>query len=137
MIQLTEGYVTTDAEKVARDKCKNMDKNQVRKFYDDFKILERKLNEKQDATDDWFKKELLPHIKFVKTKIAYNASRKVTNKQLVTKEFKEYMDAQIDKIQTISDFKHFMMHYQAILAYFNYIAEVEKPQQQAAQQHRR
>jgi CRISPR type III-A-associated protein Csm2 len=125
MIQLTEEYVTKKAEEVARTMSgkDKMEKNQIRKFYDDFKILERRLNEKQDANEEWFKKELLPHIKFVKTKIAYNASRKANNKQLVTKEFKEYMDKQIDEIKTISDFKNFLMHYQAILAYFNYISE--------------
>lgn len=124
MIELTESYVTTKAQQQA-EKFINIDKNQIRKFYDDFKIIERKIDEKQDANDAWFEKELLPHIKFVKSKIAYSAGRKSNNKFLVSKEYKEYMDNEIDKIKTISDFKTFLMHYQAIIAYYTYISEVE------------
>ncbi|MEW6527080.1 MAG: type III-A CRISPR-associated protein Csm2 [Spirochaetota bacterium] len=124
MIELTESYVTKDAEKKAADFI-NIDKNQIRKFYDDFKIIERKIDENQDANDAWFEKEILPHIKFIKSKIAYSAGRKSNNKFLVSNDYKEYMDEEIDKIKTISDFKIFLMHYQAIIAYYTYISEVE------------
>mgnify|MGYP000229957000 CR=1 FL=1 len=123
MIQLTEQYVTTEAEKKAQE-FSNIDKNQIRKFYDDFKLIERRITENQQADDKWFEKEILPHIKFVKSKIAYSAGRKSGNKFLVSKGFKEYMDKQIDLIKTISDFNNFMMHYQAIIAYYTYYSEV-------------
>ncbi|MBP6290564.1 MAG: type III-A CRISPR-associated protein Csm2 [Spirochaetes bacterium] len=124
MIKLTEQYVTTEAEKKAQDFISKVDKNQIRKFYDDFKLIERKITENQQATNEWFKKEILPHIKFVKSKIAYSAGRKSGNKSLVSIEFKKYMDEQINLIENILDFKHFMMHYQAIIAYYTYYSEV-------------
>jgi len=123
MIKLTEEYVTTDAENKAKE-FSNIDKNQIRKFYDDFKLIERRITENQQADDQWFEKEILPHIKFVKSKIAYSAGRKSGNKPLVSNDFKKYMDKQIELIKTISDFKHFMMHYQAIIAYYTYYSEV-------------
>ncbi|MEJ5362117.1 MAG: type III-A CRISPR-associated protein Csm2 [Spirochaetota bacterium] len=124
MIELNESYVTTVAENKAKEFL-SIDKNQIRKFYDDFKIIERKIDENQDANDAWFQKEILPHIKFVKSKIAYSAGRKSNNKFLVSREYKEYMDKEIDKIKTISDFKTFLMHYQAIIAYYTYHSEVK------------
>lgn len=122
MIKLTEKYLTEDAEKKARE-FQNIDKNQLRRFYDDFKLLERKINEKQDADEKWFETELLPHIKFIKSKIAYSAGRKSGNKYLLTREFKQYMDEQINAIKTMSEFKTFLLHYQAIIAYYTYISE--------------
>ncbi len=133
MIKLTEAYVTTEAEKKAREFSDNnnrIDKNQIRKFYDDFKLIEKKIDENQDASEEWFKNEILPHIKFVKSKIAYSAGRKSGNKFLVTRGFKEYMENQIDLIQSMSDFKTFLLHYQAIIAYYTYISEVENKSQQ-------
>ncbi len=130
MIELTESYVTADAESKAKEFIK-IDKNQIRKFYDDFKLIERKLDENQNANNDWFKKEILPHIKFVKSKIAYSAGRKSANGYLVTPVFKEYMDKQISAINTISDFKVFLMHYQAIIAYYTYHSEFKDKAQQS------
>lgn len=138
MTQLTEQYVTTEAEKKAKDFIGKVDKNQIRKFYDDFKLIERRITENQQANDTWFKEEILPHIKFVKSKIAYSAGRKSGNKPLVSNDFKKYMDDQINNINTISDFKHFMMHYQAIIAYYTYHSEVDSldSSNRNSQQHR-
>jgi len=118
-MELTEKYLTDEAEKQAKiyaskDNRYNikLDKGQLRKFYDEFKIIERRIDSKQGANDEWFKKEILPLIKFVKSKIAYNAGRKVRYKLLVCKEYKEYMYKQIDEIKSIKDFNNFLMHYQ-------------------------
>ena len=129
MIKLSEDYLTKSAEKKAQDFCnKEIEKNQLRKFYDDFKVLERKMMGKQNIDDEWFKKELLPYIKFVKSKIAYNAGRNQSGKsnKLVPVEYKKYMDEEIDKIEKPDDFKYFLMHYQAIISYYTFIYEVEK-----------
>lgn len=109
MIQSTENYLTKEAEGWARKfKTDKINSTQLRKFYSYFKALERRILEEQNPTDDWFKKELLPLIKFVKTKIAYSAGRKSQGANLVSKQFKEYMDEQIDKIETISCFDVFL-----------------------------
>lgn len=126
MINLTKEYVTTEAEEIAKQFVKNVDKNQIRKFYDDFKLIERRIKTSNEMDDNKFKQEILPHIKFIKTKIAYSAGRKQNNKYLVSKKFKEYFDKEIDKIEKKEDFENFMMHYQAIIAYFTYLKEHEK-----------
>jgi CRISPR type III-A-associated protein Csm2 len=126
MSDLTEAYLTTEAEDFAR-KYANRNENiygQLRKFYDEFKILERRINEKQGASEEWFKKEILPLIKFVQAKIAYSAGRK-----LIEPEFKKEMDEKIKPIGSKKDFKHFMLHYQAIIAYYKYFSTEKENQE--------
>ena len=123
VIELTEEYLTTSAEDMAKTFISdNIDKSQIRKFYDDFKLIERKMLMKR-GDPDIFKKELLPLIKFEKSKIAYAAGRKKGRDFLVSKGFKTHMDAQIDRIQTEEGFRNFLQHYQAIIAYFTYFRE--------------
>lgn len=134
MIKLTEEYVTKNAEELAKSIHREMDPNQLRKFYDDFKVLERKMNEQQNPTDEWFKKAMLPLIKFAGTKIVYSAGRKKSQggsekKALVPENFKNHILGEIDKIERIDDFKSFLMHYQAIIAFFTYQRKVEEDQQ--------
>jgi len=125
MIKLTEEYLTKTAEEQAKLFATRFGKRkgQLRKFYDDFKVIDRRLLE--DENEERFKNELLPLVKFVKAKIAYSVGRKVQNEQLVPPEFKKYMDGEIDKIQSIADFKNFLLHYQAIISYFTYLTELE------------
>lgn len=125
MIELTENYVTKDAEKIAQSILKDIESTQLRKFYDDFKVIERRIKEQQDLTDEKFKKEILPHIKFVGTKIVYSAGRSKgegggQKNALVPEEFKKHILNELEKIQKVSDFRNFLMHYQAIIAYFKY-----------------
>ncbi|MBN2532132.1 MAG: type III-A CRISPR-associated protein Csm2 [Spirochaetales bacterium] len=122
-IELTEKYLTTDAEKAVKNFFSSGDiLGQIRKFYDDFKIIERQMLEsKENDKEENFRKKLLPRIQFVRAKIAYAAGRKKEgNKPLIPREFKEYMDREIKKIQTREDFKNFLLHYQAIIAYYRY-----------------
>ncbi|MCX7679133.1 MAG: type III-A CRISPR-associated protein Csm2 [Spirochaetes bacterium] len=126
MIELTNEYVTKDAENVANEFLRDIEPTQLRRFYDDFKVLERKLNQQQNPSDEWFKKEMLPYIKFVGTKIVYSAGRKKSSGggakiALVPKGLKDHFINQITEIKTINCFKHFLMHYQAIIAYFTYL----------------
>ncbi len=125
MIELTQEYVTKKAEEIVQRISGKIDASQLRKFYDDFKVLERKMNEQQNLSNEWFKKSMIPHIKFVGTKIVYSAGRKKSEggsakRTLVPEEFKSHILAELDKIEKIDDFKHFLMHYQAIIAYFTY-----------------
>ena len=124
-IELSENYLSIDAEIKAKEFAQNnLDKNQLRKFYDDFKLLERKIHD--DITEDKFKSNILPLIKLAKSKIAYNAGRKVNNKPLVPKVFKDHLDQQINNIKSIKDFQYFLLHFQAIIGYFTYFSEIEK-----------
>ena len=140
-IELTEDYLTKDAENAVKKFIKFGDiKGQIRKFYDDFKVIERRMLESKENDKDKeenFRKKLLPRIKFVKAKIAYAAGRKKDGKKsLIPREFKEYMDTKIDEIQTRDDFKNFMLHYQAIIAYFQY-AQYERDLEYQQKRHDR
>ncbi len=141
MIELTQKYVTEDAEKFVKNIADKIDASQLRKFYDDFKVLERKMNEQQNPSNEWFKKSMIPHIKFVGTKIVYSAGRKkseggTSKRTLVPEEFKKHILGEIDKIEKIDDFKHFLMHYQAIIAYFTYIKNIS-PESESQQKDQR
>ena len=46
--------------------------------------------------------------------------------ELIDKGVKEHFDKQVNKIETQKDFKHFLMHYQSILAYDKYYAFEKK-----------
>lgn len=117
-----EEYLTVKAEGFAKDLSgQNVDISQLRKFYGEFKMLERKLIEKRPGEED-FASEFLPLIKFVKSKIAYSAGRKSQNKILIPPIYKEHMDREIDSIKTQGDFKNFLMHYEAVIGYFTFFA---------------
>lgn len=122
-IKLTEDLLTKEAEEFGKN-LGSMDSTQIRKFYDEFKLLEKKVS--IDLSEEKFKSEILPLIKFVKSKIAYNAGRNVDGKILVPKVFKEKMDEYIDRIQTKEDFKNFIMFYQATIGYFTYETKPKK-----------
>ncbi|MDY6969747.1 MAG: type III-A CRISPR-associated protein Csm2, partial [Spirochaetota bacterium] len=62
-----------------------------------------------------FKSKILPNIRFIKSKLAYSAGNKH-----ISKKFKDYMDSEINKINSIQDFALFLKHYQAIIAYYTY-----------------
>lgn len=139
MIELTQEYLTSEAEEKAKNFARNdLDSSQLRKFYNDFKLLERKIQHKSERD---FEKEILPLIKFVKSKIAYSAGREVSGrrgkKTLVPPEFKEHMDKQIDSIKTEKDFKNFLLHYQAIIGFYTYIQTYEKQERHQSRGGRR
>lgn len=120
MIPINSEYLTTKAEEKAKlFKDKGLELSQLRKYYDELKLQEKKAygvahNEVE------FKSKVLPFVKFVKAKIAYGVGRKVGNKPLVPEEFKQHMDEQIDMIDTFYDLHHFLLHYQSIICYFTY-----------------
>lgn len=126
-IEFSEKYLNDYAKDIA-EKISNFDlTNQIRKFYDEFKILERRLDESdEEDKENWFKRDLLPLIKFVKSKVVYSAGRENNKAPLIPKEFKDYLFEQIDDIDSPSKFRYFIMHYQALIGYYKYISTIEK-----------
>lgn len=89
---------------------------QLRKFYGDFKSLEKKLEFKEQGGDpaEAFL-SVLPLIKMVKSKVAYASNPK---SQKIPKEFADWLKKNIDQIETAEDFRAFMLHFEAVVGFF-------------------
>lgn len=123
MIQITPDYLTTKAEEKAKlFKERGLESSQMRKYYDELKLQEKRAYELA-SNNETFKSKVLPFVKFVKAKIAYGVGRNVGGKRLVPEEFKQHMDEQINKIDTFEDLRNFLLHFQAIICYFTYYKE--------------
>lgn len=120
MIPITPEYLTNQAEEKAKlFMQRGLEASQIRKYYDELKLQEKRAYEIGMNAND-FKSKILPFVKFMKAKIAYGVGRNVGGKRLVPQEFKDHMDAQINQIETFEDLKNFLLHFQAILCYFTY-----------------
>jgi|GEM_PF-826139 len=137
MIELTEQLLKDEPLKLAKGIVANPPKNaskgdatnsQVRKYYDDFLLLQKKANVK-DMDEERFKKEILPLIKFSEAKMAYNVGREV-----LSKDFADAINKKIADVESRKDFDHFILFYQAIIAYTKY-EKFEKDEEYRAQKY--
>ncbi len=129
MIDLTEEYLTTEPEELAKKLSGKEMSTQMRKFYDDFKILEKRLDtlpDKGQERETIFKTGILPLIKFSKAKVAYNFAR-----ALFPQIFKTEIDRQIDRIKTEKDFRNFMLYYQALIGFYKYYHTMKEAEQKS------
>lgn len=112
-----------DVEKVAEDLAKEFVKEkitsaQLRKFYNEFKGLERRYQTKMLAkTSDTISKDdilnsILPQIKIMKAKVSYAKSRKV-----VPQVFENWLKKSVDGINSAKEFEAFLLHFEAIVGY--------------------
>ena len=113
-IELTKQLLTDEAEKAVAKLVKRNGKktatSQVRKFYDDFTLLQTKA---KDRDEEEFRKDILPMIAFTKAKLAYCVGRD----ELISNEFQKLISDKIDAIGTKKDFDNFMLFYQAVIGY--------------------
>lgn len=86
------------------DTRRSLSSSQLRRFFNEFKRLEKKVN------IEGFE-EVKPLIKMVKSKAAY-ASNKIHPK------FKSFLFHHVDKINTDKDFQAFMLHFEAVVGFF-------------------
>ena len=122
MLELTKELLEDEPKKMAETLLSSGSKTtstQMRKFYDDFLLLKKKM---QGLGDVQFTRDILPLVRFAKAKMAYNVGR-----QSLPASFKKEMDGYIDKIETKNDFEHFILFYQALIAYTKY-GESQKSQ---------
>lgn len=87
---------------------------QFRKFYNEFKGLERKYQTKMLADDN---KEnafvsILPQVKIMKAKVSYARSRKT-----VPPVFENWLKDAVDSINSAKQFEDFLLHFEAVLGY--------------------
>lgn len=110
-------------EQTAKDKAlefvnEGITSAQLRKFYNEFKGLERKYQTKMLAkiSDNVSKEDILkgilPQIKIMKAKVSYARSRKV-----VPPVFEKWMQDSVDNINSAKEFEDFLLHFEAIIGY--------------------
>jgi len=117
---LDSKWVDSEAQIVARklvmkDHNGRPDRNtikssQLRKFYADVKSLERTW-EYQGCSEAAFL-GILPQIKILKAKAAYAQGRGV-----VPPAFKNWVDTHVDAVTASSDFKAFLLHFEAVVGF--------------------
>jgi len=94
--------------------------NQLRRYYNDVKELQAKiekhLKDNKDSQNSELLKEFLPLIKMLKAKVAYG--RRPGAKDRVSRTFQETMDACIDLIKSPRDFQTFVLFFESIVGYY-------------------
>ena len=117
-------WVTDEAENAAQsfyeetnkaiksDKSENTLKNsQLRKFYGEFKKLESEILQNSGEEQERFL-SVLPRIKMVAAKVTYAKARKV-----VPSTFVKWLKEHTDQINSLTDFKAFLLHFEAVVGY--------------------
>lgn len=87
---------------------------QLRKFYNEFKGLEKKLQFKAKTPDmeETAFKGVLPLVKMVKSKVAYASGG---NK--VPRTFADWLNKNVDSVNSARDFKAFLLHFEAVVGF--------------------
>jgi len=84
--------------------------NQIRSFYE--KVLE--LNEKSEGlSDEQYKKEVLPFVIMLKSKVAYAKSR-----DLVSSKFENMINQCVDEASTVEKMQNFKYFFEAIIGFY-------------------
>jgi CRISPR-associated protein Csm2 len=93
------------------DPNKSIKNSQLRKFYGEFKKLEAEVNQAGDSADERFL-SVLPRIKIAAAKVTYAKARGVVPETFVT-----WMTTHCGQINSLEDFKAFLLHFEAVVGY--------------------
>lgn len=87
---------------------------QLRKFYNEFKGLEKKLQFRAKTPDqeEAAFRGVLPLVKMVKSKVAYASGG---NK--VPRSFADWLNRNVDAINSAREFKAFLLHFEAVVGF--------------------
>lgn len=99
---------------VSRDD-KTITSAQLRRFYNDFKSLERRfILMHKDSKEEKAKafQSLLPQIKLTKAKVAYARAR-----QTVPSNFEKWLTDAVSAINSPETFEEFLLHFEAIVGF--------------------
>jgi len=88
-------------------------KTQIRKFYNEVKLLEKKLKDRSDKEEEFLK--ILPLIKMIKAKVAYAVGRENAK---ISQDFKDFLFKSIDEIKDKEDFEAFVLHFESVIGYY-------------------
>ena len=90
------------------DSKKTLSSSQLRKFFNEFRQLEKKVN--AEGFD-----KVKPLIKMVKSKASYASN---PSKPKIPISFKDFLMNNVNKISTEDDFRVFMLHFEAVVGFF-------------------
>jgi CRISPR-associated protein Csm2 len=104
------------AEKTGQKKLTNdsLSSAQLRRFYSEFKTLEKKFKfavKKPDDLDIEFKK-ILPLVKMVKSKVEYSSGARK-----VPEDFAKWLKDNVNAINAPTDFEAFLLHFEAVVGF--------------------
>lgn len=95
----------TRQEKEFVDKSKSVTATQLRKFYNEFKGLEKRVNAKGFES-------VLPLIKMVRSRAFY-----ASNGNKIPKSFKDFLVKNVEAINEKRDFEAFLLHFEAVVGF--------------------
>lgn len=90
------------------DKQRSLSSAQLRRFYGEFKQLQKMIIGKSFE-------QVKPLIKMVKSKASYAAN---PNNQKIPNQFKNFLIENIDRINSREDFDAFMLHFEAVVGFY-------------------
>ncbi len=92
----------------------NLNPNQLRKFYHEFKRIERIIEMQVSQSDKELKfKEQYPFIKLIKSKATY-----AKESGHVKDNFLEFINSGVNSINDLKDFSAFLIFFEAVVGYF-------------------
>lgn len=100
------------AEKIYNrdDERKSVTSAQLRKFYNDFKLLEKKFESKGGDEEAFL--DVLPLVKMMKSKAGYaEGTRKIP------KSFADWLSGNVDQINERRDFTAFLLYFEAVVGF--------------------
>jgi len=129
---LRDGLLDKDAEQYAisfvNDREKQLNSNQLRRFYNECKSLERRFEFSCQQSNDEQSQEIaflkvLPLLKMLKAKVSYATNP--SNKK-IPQSFAKWLNSSIDEVNNEQDFRAFLLSFEAVVGfcYGNGIAKV-------------
>ena len=121
--------LSTEAEKIAQEivgkygNQSDTSSTQLRRFYYEFKALEKKLEKEPDR----FQTKILPLVQMVRSKVAYaKGSKKIQDA------FANFLEGKVKEIKEVTHFRAFLLQFEAVVGFF-----YEKEQQKKSTGRRR
>lgn len=110
-------FIKPQWPKDKRKRNPELDATQLRRFHNDIRALEAKVDAAFALEGEAGFKKMLPLIKMVKSKVAYACPVNGRDRK-VPDEFRKYMETMIDNIEVKKDFEAFSLCFEAVVGYF-------------------
>lgn len=115
--EIAKSFLYESADRRGEKRYGGVSRSQIRKVFDEFKRLERVVEEK----DNW--DEVYPLIKMIKSKVAYNVSRSKKNERndrgkKCYDELYAFVKAGIDAVNNRRDYSTFCMLFEAVYGFY-------------------
>lgn len=112
----SEAQIAAETFVRTHDRKNKLNANQLRRFYNECKNLEKKyifLQQKTQDGDSAFL-QVLPLVKMLKAKVSYAAN---PSNPKIPRSFSDWMNKSIDAIENSKDFEAFLLSFEAVVGY--------------------